>query len=152
MNRLIATLRRRATKAMASLPKEIARREKELETLRAEAARWSSVLDGETQVATTPAAPSPARATKRPRLDWSAVLTELPARFTAKDVADKAGKPIDQVYAYLSRWMKDKKVRRGKEGYRKISAARPRRPREKTVLPVQQKKPGVATTRRAGSA
>jgi hypothetical protein len=47
----------------------------------------------------------------------------LPSRFTSKDIAQKSGKPMRQVYAYVSRWMKGKKVRRMKDGYQKVAAA-----------------------------
>jgi hypothetical protein len=66
-------------------------------------------------------APSQAPPPKRLRLDWSAILQELPTRFTTQEVAQKAGKPIGHVYVYVSRWMKDKKGRRVTEGYQKVS-------------------------------
>jgi hypothetical protein len=55
-------------------------------------------------------------------LDWGAVLKELPARFTTRDVVEKTRKPQGQVYAGISRWMKGKQVRQIKDGYQKISA------------------------------
>ena len=58
-------------------------------------------------------------------------MTKLPPTFTAKHVAQKTGKPMEQVYAGVSRWVKDKKVRRGKDGYQKVM----------TGNPVQQKEP-----------
>ena len=33
------------------------------------------------------------------RLDWSAILKDLPTRFTTKDIAQKTGKPLAQGYA-----------------------------------------------------
>ena len=113
---LLATLTQQATKAFATLRQEITQREQELAMLKAEAARWKSVVRGPVRrVIVT--APAP----KRPLLDWSAILKALPTRFTTQEVAQKAGKPTDQVYVHLSRWMKDKKVRRVEEGYQKVS-------------------------------
>jgi len=57
---------------------------------------------------------------RRHRLDWAAILKGLPPRFTTKDLAQKSGKPLAQVYACVSRWTKEKKVRRGKDGYEKV--------------------------------
>jgi hypothetical protein len=59
----------------------------------------------------------------RSRLDWQVVLSELPETFVPKDVAQKTGKPMEQVYAGLSRWAKEKKVRKGKNGYQKMTAS-----------------------------
>jgi hypothetical protein len=118
---LVTTLTQQATKALAALRQEITQRERELAALKAEVARWQSVMRpparGVGTAVTFPRVPS----SKRPRLDWSAILKELPTRFTTQDVAQKAGKPIGHVYVYVSRWMKDKKVRKVKEGYQKVS-------------------------------
>lgn len=128
---ILTTLKQQTVKALASLQKEIAKRETELEALRAEAARWTGVLGGQSQAPSAPSASYRARAAKRSRLDWGVVLTGLPAKFTAQEVARKSGKPMDQVYAGVGRWVRDKKVRKGKGGYRKVSAARPPRSQEK---------------------
>jgi hypothetical protein len=118
---LVATLTQQATKALAALRQEIIQREQDLAALKAQAARWQRVLRGPARgvrpAVTPPRVPPP----KRPRLDWSAILQELPTRFTIQDVAQKAGKPFGHVYVYVSRWMKEKKVRRVKEGYQKVS-------------------------------
>jgi hypothetical protein len=128
---ILTALKQQATKALASLQREIARREKELEALNAEAARWSSVVGGQSQAASASSASYQAQAAKKPRLDWSAILIRLPETFKAQEVARRTGKPMDQVYAGVSRWIKEKKVRRGKDGYRKVSAVRPSRSQEK---------------------
>jgi hypothetical protein len=118
---LVATLTQQATKALAALRQEITQREQDLVALKAEAARWQSAMRGPVRRARPAVAPSQAPPPKRLRLDWSAILQELPIRFTTQEVAQKAGKPIGHVYVYVSRWMKDKKVRRVKEGYQKVS-------------------------------
>jgi hypothetical protein len=120
MERLILTLRRQTTKALASLQKKIAQREKELEELKAEAARWESALGKEAKAASS--LPS-RRSQAAKRLDWNAILKGLPATFTAKDLAQRAGKPVNRAYAPLSRWLKAKKVRKRKDGYQKVSGA-----------------------------
>jgi hypothetical protein len=52
------------------------------------------------------------------------VLAKLPASFNAKDVQRQTGKPIEQVYAGLSRWVKDKKAKRNSSGsYQKVAPA-----------------------------
>ena len=118
---LLTNLQREATKALAALDKEITQRERELAVLKAEAARWQRVMRPPARRVTPAVTPPRVPPPKRPRLDWSAILKELPARFTTQEVAQKAGKPLGHVYVYVSRWMKDKKVRRVKDGYQKVS-------------------------------
>jgi hypothetical protein len=118
---LVATLTQQATKALAALRQEITQREQALAALKAQAARWQSVMRGPARRARPAVAPSQEPPPKRLRLDWSLILQELPTRFTIQDVAQKAGKPFGHLYVYVSRWMKDKKVRRVKEGYQKVS-------------------------------
>ena len=121
----VLRLRQQAAKALAALEKEIAKQEQALAGLKAEAARWKSLLGGQSKGASA-AAPRRARKPKR-QVNWSAVLAGLPRTFTAREVANKAGKPIAQVYVRVGRWMKDKKVRKGKDGYQKVSALTPSR-------------------------
>jgi hypothetical protein len=113
---LLAPLQHRAATAVAALRREITQREKELADLKAEHARWQDVAHPQLGPA------HPPTATRR-RLDWGALLRELPARFTTKDVATKTGKPLPHVYAGIWRWTKDKKITKAKTGYRKVSAA-----------------------------
>jgi len=121
---LLTSLHRETTKALAVLHHEITQREQELATLKTEAARWQSLLQeparGDDRAAATP---PQIRLPKRPRLNWSEVLQELPSRFTAKDIAQKTGKPILHVYTAVSHWMKAKKVRKVTDGYQKVSQA-----------------------------
>jgi|SRR5215813_11635941 len=136
---LLANVEREAAKALAALHQEITVREKELATLKAKAARWQSVLQASAQgdgaVAVTP---SRVRPSKQSRLDWSAILQELPSRFTTKDIAQKSGKPIRQVYPYVSCWMKAKKVRRTKDGDQKVATVASS---SRTTATVSQRKP-----------
>jgi len=118
---LLTGLKREAAKALAALRQEITQREQELAALKAEVARWQSAMRGPARRTRPAVAPSQASPPKQPRLDWSAILKELLTRFTTKEVAQKAGKPLGHVYVSVSRWMKDKKVRKVKEGYQKVS-------------------------------
>ena len=120
---LVATLTQQATKALAALRQEIIQREQDLAALKAQAARWQRVLRGPARRARPAVAPPPVPPAKRLQLDWSAILKELPTRFTTQEVAQKAGKPLGHVYVYMSRWMKDKKVRKVAGGYQKVSQA-----------------------------
>jgi hypothetical protein len=114
---LVATFHRQVASTVAALRQEITSREKELGDLKAERARWQKVMNG--RIIT-----SQLQITKRPRVDWGALLRELPARFTTQDVAAKTGKPLPHVYAGIWRWTKDRKIARDRTGYRKLSTAR----------------------------
>lgn len=120
---LLTTLTQQATKALTALYKEITQRERELAALKVEAARWQSVMRGPARKVGSAFPPSRIPLSRRPRLDWGAVLKELPTRFTTQEVVQKAGKPIEQVYVHVWRWMKDKKVRKVEGGYQKVSKA-----------------------------
>ena len=123
---ILITLKRQAASALTSLQQEIAQRERELTELKAEAARWQSMVRGHARVASTTAVSSPTRARQRPRLDWNAILRQLPATFTAQEVVATAGKPIEQIYTHVSRWKNAKKIRKVANGYQK--GAPPSRP------------------------
>jgi hypothetical protein len=118
---VLAGFQRQASKTLATLQTEIAQREQELTALKTEASRWQTVLHGPAR-GNGAAAPKPSRRrpSRRARLDWNAIFKELPARFTSKDLAQKSGKPLAHGYAFVSRWMKDKKVRKVKDGYQKV--------------------------------
>lgn len=117
---VLSILKQQTTKALSSLQQEIARRERELTALKAEAMRWMRALGAARGGTRTTAAPARRLRGKQERLDWDAILTELTPTFTAKDVAQKTGKPMEQVYAGVSRWIKNKKVKKTKEGYQKL--------------------------------
>src|SRR5882724_3917134 len=119
---LLANLKRQGVKVLTALQQEIATREKELTELKATATRWGEMVGGQTRMIGA-AAPARARAKrKRRRIDWNGVLASLPASFNGKEVQRQTGKPIEQVYAGLSRWVKDKKAKRNSSGsYQKVS-------------------------------
>jgi len=109
------TLKKQATKVLGSLRKEIGQKEKELASLQQDAQRLQSIVSGRGVAIGSGAA--------RIRLDWNLVLKEMPETFTSKEVSQKTGKPMEQVYAGLNRWIKDRKVKKGKEGYQKVGSA-----------------------------
>jgi len=110
------TLKKQAGKILTSLRREIGQKEKELSALKQDVQRLQLVVNG--RAAAVDGSPS------RVRLDWNMVLKELPDTFSSKEVSQKSGKPMEQVYAGLNRWIKDRKVRKGKEGYQKVTAGR----------------------------
>ena len=113
--------RQQAAQAVAALEREIAKQEKELRDLKRETARWRSVLAGKSAGGSATVAPSRTRRARK-QLDWNAVLAGLPGTFTTKEVAQKTAKPPDQISAGIARWVKANKVRKGREGYRKLAA------------------------------
>ena len=117
---LLTNLRRQATTVLATVTKEIRQREQELAALKAEATRWQRVLREPAGGNGSTAPARRKRSAKRRRLDWSAILKELPTRFITTDIAQKTGGPVAHAYTSVSRWMKEKKVRRGKDGYEKV--------------------------------
>lgn len=120
---LLNSLQKQGAKALASLQREITKREKELDVLKAAEARWKEVASVRLRAAHRTTLQTRARR-KRPRLDWDAVLAGLSNTFTAKDVEQKTGKPMEQVYAGVARWVKDRKVRKNPAGgYQKIATA-----------------------------
>jgi len=117
MAKIVADFRRKTAKALSVLQNEIGRRERELQVLTTEAARWQQVMGA--PLPKKEVAERRPRAGRRARVDWSAVLSALPSAFTAHDAAETSGKPIVQARSQLSRWLKAKKVRRTKSGYQK---------------------------------
>jgi hypothetical protein len=109
-------LKKQAGKILTSLRREIGQKEKELSALKQDVQRLQLVVNG--RAAAVGGSPS------RVRLDWNMILKELPDTFSSKEVSQKSGKPMEQVYAGLNRWIKDRKVRKGKEGYQKVTAGR----------------------------
>ena len=113
---LLKTLTREGAKALAALQREIVGREKELAMLKRAEARWKDVVGEQTPVRTSVAAPQMRAGRKKRRIDWSVVLAGFSAPFKAKDIQQKTGKPIEQVYAGVSRWVKDKKIKKNPDG------------------------------------
>ena len=116
------TLKQQGVKILASLQREIDAKEKDLAGLKAEADRWRGALGASARADRGGTPAKKVRRVKGKRVDWNATFSSLPAVFSAKMVAEMTGKPMEQVYAAVSRWGKEKKVKRGKDGYQKASA------------------------------
>ena len=115
------TLKQQGIRILAALQREIATKEKELSSLKAEADRWRTAI-GASRRPSSNTAVKKGRRGKGKRVDWNATYAALPATFSAKMVAELTDKPMEQIYAAVSRWSKEKKVKKGKDGYQKIKA------------------------------
>lgn len=123
LSSLLTDLRRQGVKALAALNKEITKKEKELEGLKETAAKWGEVIGKKIMAGAASLRTRPVGTAQR--IDWNEVLAGLPMTFKNKDVQQKSGKPIEQVYSGLSRWVKDKKIKKNQDGtYQKISATK----------------------------
>ncbi len=126
---LVSTLRQQAAQALTSLQKEIARRESELTSLKAEAQRWQAIVQ---QKSSGVRVRTQNHALNGTRVQWDEVLQALPETFTARQVMQKTAKPKGQVYSGISRWVGMKKVKKVAEGYQKVAAGQ-------AAAPVQSK-------------
>lgn len=113
----VVRLQKQAARILASLEKEIARKEKEIVALREEVDICVQILGKQ-----APQAPveAPAKGTPRKRIDWAAVLDSLPDHFTGKDVADKIKKPPAAAYTRLYHMVKTGRLNRTEDGYEKV--------------------------------
>lgn len=57
---------------------------------------------------------------QRRRVDWKKLYEDLPIRFSATMLVERSGKPIEQVYAAVSRWKGERLISKTDDGYRKI--------------------------------
>lgn len=57
---------------------------------------------------------------QRRRVDWKKLYEDLPIRFSATMLVERSGKPIEQVYAAVSRWKGEGLISKTDDGYRKI--------------------------------
>jgi len=106
--KLEVIIRREVQKVLRVLKREIAKREGELATLKAEFSKGLDLLRGREKG-------GPARRRRRARrgrqTNWKQVFSSLPAHFTLETllrhpVAGKRSKP--HLYAIISRWKKEK--------------------------------------------
>lgn len=109
----VAGLKKQAAQTLVALEKEIAKKEKELATLREEADICQQVLG-------KPTSKTSAKGSSGKRVDWKAVLGSLPKQFTAKDVMAKIGKSPAAVYTQLYQMTRAGRLNRTKEGYQKV--------------------------------
>lgn len=57
---------------------------------------------------------------RRRRVDWKKLYEDLPLRFSATILVERSGKPVEQVYAAVSRWKGEGLISKTDDGYRKI--------------------------------
>jgi len=108
---------------MVNLRKEIRTKETELRRLKEEESRLSLLIEGRASSARGSAA-SANGAPRAGRVDWRAVLEQLPKQFKAADVrmvrAIKGKRP-SEVFAAITRWIQMGSARRKARGlYEKI--------------------------------
>jgi hypothetical protein len=99
------------------LRKEIRTKEAELERLKEDESRLG-MLTGK-QSAPTRGARSTRRATGGGRIDWRAVLEQLPKQFKASDVREVRGlkeKRPSEIFAAVTRWINTGTVKRKARG------------------------------------
>lgn len=135
-------IRRDVLKVLRSLKREIAKRQEELAGLKTEYAKGEELLRGRAKVG---AVPVRRRARRARHVNWKAVFSSLPARFTLKMLARHpvAGRrPKAHLYAILSRWKKEGVLARDPAGgYRKATARPKPKRRPRRAKPVPARKP-----------
>lgn len=127
-------IRREVQKVLRGLRQEIARRETELASLKAEYDKGTDLLRGKVTG-------KPVRARRRTRrarqVNWKAVFGSLPPRFTLQTLARHPAarkRPKAHLYAIVSRWKKEKKLTPDPAGgYRKLGGRPRQKPRPKPV-------------------
>ena len=100
---------------VASLRKEIHVRQTELNRLKAEESKLSTLMGRPA----TAAAAGPAGAVGRGRINWRAVLGQLPRQFKARDIRGVRGlksKRPSEIFAAITRWIEAGMVKRRARG------------------------------------
>jgi len=110
-----------ARSLMATLQKQIHDKEAELKQLKDEAASLSQITGGGGKAPSVaePRAVAVREGGKRGRIDWRAILTELPKQFKAADirtVRGVKGKRPSEIFAAITRWIEAGTVRRKARG------------------------------------
>lgn len=131
-------IRREVQKILRVLNREIAKRESELTSLKAEYKKGLDLLRGRGKG-------EPARRRRRgQQTNWKQVFGSLPAHFTLKTlqrhpVAGKRSKP--HLYAILSRWKKEKLLSRDPSGGYRKAGDQPKKKGASRPKPAQTAKP-----------
>jgi hypothetical protein len=135
-------IRQEVRQVMQGLKREIARHEKAVSALKAEYAQAADLLSGKAKIAATPARPAGRR--RAPATNWLRIYESLPASFTLAALTKHpvAGKrPKAHLYAIVSRWKKEGKLKPAPGGGYQKPGARPkpkRAPRVKRPAPPKQ--------------
>jgi hypothetical protein len=108
-----------ARSLMVTLQKQIRDKEAELKQLKDEAASLSQITGGRAASAAAPRAVAVREGGKRGRIDWRAILTELPKQFKAADIRIVRGvksKRPSEIFAAITRWIEAGTVKRKARG------------------------------------
>jgi hypothetical protein len=132
-------IRREVQEVMRGLKREVARHEKALAALKAEYGEAVDLLRGKPKIVA--AAAKPAKRRRAPAVNWRKVYESLPASFrldalTKHPLAVK--RPKSHLYAIVSRWKKEGKLKPAAGGgYQKLGARpKPKKaPRVKAPAP-----------------
>lgn len=111
-------VQQQARSLMVNLRKEIRTKETELRRLKEEESRLSMLIGGQESPASGGAASTRA-ATRGGRVNWRAVLEQLPKQFKAADVRlvkGLKGKRPSEVFAAITRWIQMGSARRKARG------------------------------------
>lgn len=119
MSEALDALKKQASKQLATLEKEIAGRQQQLDSLRAEAEMVMRVLGKSSGSATSTRAKTD-KSGQRTRTDWQPVLNSLPKNFSVKDVLAKLEHTPGNIYVRLGKWVDQKKVKKVGKGYQKL--------------------------------
>lgn len=116
-------VQQQARSLMGNLRKEIRAKETELRRLREEESRLSMLIGGDAPAARAKTA-SKAASNGVGRIDWRAVLEQLPRQFKASDVRKVravTGKRPSEVFAAITRWIQMGSAKRKARGmYEKV--------------------------------
>jgi len=116
-------VQQQARSLMANLRKEIRAKETELRRLKEEESRLSMLIGGHAPSGRGKAG-AKASANSAGRIDWRAVLEQLPRQFKAADVHKVkgiTGKRPSEVFAAITRWIQTGSARRKSRGmYEKV--------------------------------
>ncbi len=99
-----ARIQRQARSVLANLREQIRAKENELNRLKQEEARLSSLLGSSREAGPAPAAGPVGRG----RINWRNVLKQMPKQFTASDVRKVRGlreKRPSEIFAAITRWI-----------------------------------------------
>lgn len=111
-------VQQQARALMTNLRKEIRAKEIELRRLREEESRLRLLIGGGRAVG-RPRSVAKSTANGIARIDWRAVLDQLPRQFKASDVRrirDVAGKRPSEVFAAITRWIRTGSAKRKSRG------------------------------------
>jgi hypothetical protein len=119
MSEALDALKKQASKQLATLEKEIAGKQQQLDALRAEAEMVMGVL-GKPSGSAKSAKAKTGESGQRTRTDWQPVLDSLPHKFSVKDVLGKLEHTPGNIYVRLGKWVDQKTVKKVGKEYQKL--------------------------------